>query len=150
VGLRLAPRQTQPAVIDFEAGKRMEVEVQNGVVDWSALEPTEVIPGFHGRFAHSANMTFVMWVIEAGAILPEHSHLHEQVVHMLEGDLEVTIDGDTCVLHAGSLGIIPPNAVHSARALTACRVMDAFYPLRDDYMQGGGTSVLKMALKGSG
>jgi quercetin dioxygenase-like cupin family protein len=124
-----------------------EAEVQSGVVDWSALEPTEIIPGFHGRFAHSANMTFVMWEIDAGARLPEHSHFHEQVVHMLEGNLEVTVDGATRVLHAGSLGIIPANAVHSARALTDCRVMDTFYPLREDYMKGGGPSVLRAALK---
>jgi quercetin dioxygenase-like cupin family protein len=75
--------------------------------------------------------------------------MHEQVVHVLEGDLEVTVDGKTSVLHAGSMGVIPSNAVHSGRALTDCRVLDAFYPLREDYMEGGAPSLLADAMRRS-
>lgn len=117
------------------------------VIVWDKVERKTVIPGFHGRFAHSKHMTFALWEIEAGAVLPEHSHMHEQVVHVYEGELEVTIDGDTRVLRGGAIGVIPPNAVHSGRALTACRVMDAFYPLREDYMKGGAPSLLEAASK---
>lgn len=120
------------------------------VIEWEKIEPVTVIPGFHGRFAHSGTMTFVLWDIDAGAILPEHSHIHEQVAHVYEGALEVTVDGVTKVFRAGSMGVIPPNAVHSAKALTDCRVMDAFYPLREDYMAGGAPSVLQAAMKKSG
>ena len=116
------------------------------VIEWAAIERVTVIPGFHGRFAHSGTMTFVLWDIDAGAILPEHAHVHEQVAHVYEGALEVTVDGVTKVLRAGSVGVIPPNALHSAKALTDCRVMDAFYPLREDYM-GGAPSVLQQAMK---
>jgi quercetin dioxygenase-like cupin family protein len=119
------------------------------VIDWETVETTTVIPGFHGKFAHSENMTFVLWKIDAGAVLPPHSHAHEQVVHVYEGELEVTIGGETKVLRAGNVGVIPSNAVHSGRALTDCRVMDAFYPLREDYMRADAPSVLKSAMKGS-
>jgi quercetin dioxygenase-like cupin family protein len=121
--------------------------VKANVFEWDKIEWKTVIPGFHGKFAHSANMTFVLWKVDAGALLPQHSHVHEQVVHVLEGNLEVTVDGKTSVLHAGSMGVIPSNAVHSGRALTDCRVLDAFYPLRKDYMQGGAPSVLAEAAK---
>lgn len=123
--------------------------MQGTVQNWKDVAPTTVIAGFHGRFIHSANMTFVMWNLEAGAVLPEHSHPHEQVVHMLEGELEVTIDGATTVLRAGDVGVIPSNAVHSGRALTACRVMDAFYPLREDYMKSGKPGFLQAAAEAS-
>jgi quercetin dioxygenase-like cupin family protein len=92
-------------------------------------------------------MTFVLWNIDKGAILPEHSHVHEQVVHVYEGELEVTVAGRTTVLRGGSVGIIPSNAVHSGRALTDCHVMDAFYPLREDYMRGGAPSLLRAAMQ---
>ena len=121
----------------------------SNVIEWDRIEQKTVIPGFHGKFAHSKNMTFVLWHIDEGAILPEHSHMHEQVVHVYEGELEVTVAGETRVLRGGSIGIIPPNALHSGRALTDCRVMDAFYPLREDYMKGGSPSVLQGAMKGS-
>ena len=123
--------------------------MQNNVIEWDKVETKTVIPGFHGKFAHSANMTFVLWTIDKGAILPEHSHVHEQVVHVYEGELEVTVAGKKTVLRGGSVGIIPSNAVHSGRALTDCRVMDAFYPLREDYMKGGAPSVLADAMKRS-
>jgi quercetin dioxygenase-like cupin family protein len=120
------------------------------VTNWQDVAPRTVISGFRGRFIHSANMTFVMWDLEAGAVLPEHSHPHEQVVHMLSGELEVTVDGESRILRAGDVGVIPSHAVHSGRVLTPCRVMDAFYPLREDYMRQGGTGVLQAAAERGG
>jgi quercetin dioxygenase-like cupin family protein len=92
----------------------------------------------------------VLWEIDKGAELPEHSHMHEQVVHVYEGELQVTVAGETAVLRGGMVGVIPANAVHSGRALTNCRVMDAFYPRREDYMKSGAPSVLQDAMKRSG
>ncbi len=93
----------------------------------------EIFPGFIGRLVHSEFMTFAHWQIKAGAPLPEHSHPHEQVVNMIDGEFELTISGQTRRLGPGAVAIIPPHAIHSGRAVTACRIIDAFYPLRDDY-----------------
>ena len=82
----------------------------------------------------SSEMTFVHWTVSAGTILPEHSHPHEQVAHTIEGRFEITIDGVTSVLEPGSISVIPSNAVHSGRALTDCRIMDAFCPVRGAYV----------------
>src|SRR5881227_1737101 len=59
--------------------------------DWSDASETTVIAGFHARIIHSERMTFVLWKIDAGAMLPEHSHPHEQVAHVLDGRFEITI-----------------------------------------------------------
>jgi quercetin dioxygenase-like cupin family protein len=93
----------------------------------------ELFPGFHGRVVHSEFMTFVHWRIRAGAQLPVHHHVHEQVVNILEGVFELTIDGETRRLQAGHVAVIPPNAVHSGQAITDCHIIDAFYPIRQDY-----------------
>ena len=90
-------------------------------------------PGGHGKFLHSSRMTFVYWELDEGSLLPEHSHPHEQVAHMFEGRFEMTIDGETQILEPGSVTVIPANAVHYGRALTHCRIMDAFCPVREDY-----------------
>lgn len=95
--------------------------------------PREIFPGFHGRFVHSERMTFAYWDIESGSLVPEHSHMHEQVVNMLEGQLELTVDGHTRILDPGQVLIIPPHAIHSGKALTACKVLDVFSPVREDY-----------------
>ena len=102
------------------------------------LSPTELarkepIPGFVGLFAHGVTMTVVQWTIAAGAKLPEHAHPHEQVSHVLEGEFEMTIDGQSERLGPGALAIVPPNVTHSGRAVTTCRIIDVFHPVRDDY-----------------
>ena len=99
----------------------------------SKIEWKEPVAGFKARFVHSENMTLAFWDIEAGAILPEHSHHHEQVTNLIEGELELTVDGKTKKLGPGSVLIVPPDAVHSGKALTNSRVIDVFYPVREDY-----------------
>lgn len=97
------------------------------------ITPREIFPGFHGRFIHSANMTFAYWEVEKDSLVPVHSHIHEQVVNMLEGEIELTSDGTTHVLTAGNVLVIPSNAVHYGKALTRCKILDVFYPVREDY-----------------
>ena len=119
----------------------------NEIFEWAKIAPRTVIAGFHGRVVHSDTMTFVLWQIDAGAILPEHSHIHEQVVHLYEGEFEMTVEGVTRRMSGGSVFAIPANARHHGRAVTDCRVMDAFYPLRDDYREGAKATILGDAAK---
>ena len=93
----------------------------------------EVMPGFRGRFIHSGKMTFAFWEIEEGSTLPEHSHPHEQVAIVNEGRFELTIAGETNVYENGRVAIIPSNAVHSGKAITDCKILDVFAPVREDY-----------------
>jgi len=97
------------------------------------MEEKELVSGFKVRFIHSENMTFSYWRIEAGAELPEHSHPHEQVTNVLEGEFELTVDNKRKMLGPGSVVIIPPHAVHSGKSLTRSRIIDVFYPIREDY-----------------
>ena len=122
----------------------------NEIFEWAKIEPRTVIAGFHGRFVHSDTMTFALWQIDAGAVLPEHSHIHEQVVHLYEGEFEMTVEGKARRMSGGTVFAIPANARHSGRAITACRVMDVFYPSRDDYRDGAGPTILGDAAGKSG
>ncbi|MBS3650857.1 cupin domain-containing protein [Pseudaminobacter sp. 19-2017] len=118
------------------------------MMDWSAVEEQTPIPGFHGKVLHTDSMSFVLWRIDAGASLPEHRHVHEQVIHMLDGTFEATVDGRTETLHAGMVSAIPSNALHSGRALTDCRILDAFSPVREDYRHGLTSGVISGVSKG--
>jgi len=97
------------------------------------LEAREVVPGCIGRFVHSDNMTISHWAFEAGAVLLAHSHPHEQVANFIEGEFELTVAGETQHLGPGDVVIISPNVVHSGRAISECYIIDAFYPVREDY-----------------
>lgn len=95
----------------------------------------EMVPGYHAKFVHSGNVTLAYWSIEEGNSLPKHAHPHEQVVNLIEGSFEITVDAESEVIEAGSVVIIPSNVMHSGKALTPCRIIDVFYPVRTDYMQ---------------
>ena len=75
-------------------------------------------------------------VIGPGQYLDIDQHPHiglSTLTYLLEGEIELTADGTTQVLSAGNVLVIPSNAVHSGKALTACRILDVFYPVREDY-----------------
>lgn len=102
-------------------------------VNLNDIEPRELVAGFKARFVHSESMTLAFWEVAAGSSLPAHAHPHEQVVNMLEGEMKFTVGGDTQVLKAGDVVVIPPDAEHTGTTVTACRILDVFYPVREDY-----------------
>lgn len=102
-------------------------------VTTNQLPSKEIINGYTAQTIHTGTMSFVYWTVAKDAVMPEHSHLHEQVAHVLEGTFELTVDGETKVLQPGIVAVIPPHIKHGGRALTACRLLDVFLPERDDY-----------------
>ena len=76
-------------------------------VDTSSLKVTERLPGWHGRYFHSSSMTFAHYDFVRGASIHEHFHEQEEVYEVIEGELEVTIDGVVQVARPGLVAIVP-------------------------------------------
>ena len=102
------------------------------LINLNELPEKEIIDGFNVRFVHSENMTIAYWNIKAGAVLPEHSHHQGQICSVIEGELELTVGGKSHLMKAGYVFPIPSNAIHSGKAITKCKVIDTFYPVRED------------------
>jgi quercetin dioxygenase-like cupin family protein len=103
------------------------------ITELSAIEPRTIIAGHKARFIHTANVTLAFWEVEKGAVLPLHSHLHEQTTQVMKGRYEYNIDGVKRVCEVGTVIVIPSNVTHGGIALTDCEVMDVFSPIREDY-----------------
>ncbi|WP_439131399.1 cupin domain-containing protein [Polaribacter sp.] len=99
----------------------------------SEIEQKEIIKGFKGRFLHTASFTIAFWEIDAGSILPLHSHIHEQTTQVIEGEFEMTLNGETKRYTPGTILSIPSNAEHQGKAITNCKITDIFSPVREDY-----------------
>ena len=100
------------------------------------IQPKALAPGLTGYYAHGDRMTLGLVDIEAGSNLPVHQHPHEQITYILEGRLDMTIGGELHSLTAGMYYVIPSNVPHGAVAITACKVIDVFSPVREDYKTG--------------
>ena|SRR5580700_946802 len=100
-------------------------------VDTSNLPVMERLPGWRGRYFHSPSMTFGHYEFTRGASIHEHFHPQEEVWEVIEGEIEVTVDGVAQIARAGMVAIVPGGVHHSARALTDGRAIVVDYPLRD-------------------
>jgi quercetin dioxygenase-like cupin family protein len=103
-----------------------------GFVDTTELEVIERRPGWHGRFFHSLNMTFAHYDFEAGSSIHEHSHAQEEVWEVIEGELDITVNGVARIARPGMAAIVPPNVLHSIKAITDGRAIVVDHPLRTD------------------
>jgi quercetin dioxygenase-like cupin family protein len=103
------------------------------LIQLDRIAAREIFPGLRARLIHSDRVTHSWVDVDAGAAFPEHQHPHEQIVSILAGELELVVEGQLHRLTPGMVFVIPPNAKHSGRGVTACRVLDAFAPTREDY-----------------
>jgi quercetin dioxygenase-like cupin family protein len=99
----------------------------------STIPSKEIMPGLHGKLIHTEHMSVAFWEVEKGAKVPEHAHMNEQIMHVMEGDFEFTLNGHTHVYHPGDIVVIAPHTTHSGKALTPCKLLDVFSPTREEY-----------------
>jgi quercetin dioxygenase-like cupin family protein len=73
---------------------------------------------------------------EPGASVPEHSHPHEQLGLVIDGELWLRIGGIDHHLTPGHGYQIPGGVAHAAWTdKVHCRVLDVFQPVREDYLR---------------
>lgn len=97
------------------------------------IKAKQLVPGIIGHYAHGNKASMGLVLIDKDSVLPEHSHVHEQITYIVEGQLDMTIGGKAYSLTTGMFHVIPPNTLHSAIAATDCKVIDVFSPVREDY-----------------
>ena len=84
--------------------------------------------------ADRVEMMTVEFRFREGGVGAPHSHPHVQSTFVGSGRFEFTVDGKTRLLGPGDSLIVPPNAVHSCKALEAGHLIDTFAPRRDDFL----------------
>lgn len=101
-------------------------------IDLETIDPWERLPGWKGRIFESQSMTFGEWTFQKGSQVHEHRHPAEEVWLVLEGELEVTVDGEQRTCGPGTVAIVPPDAPHRLVALSDGRALAVDHPKRDD------------------
>lgn len=89
-------------------------------LDIAALEAQEMGGGLSVTFPFSsatgtADTAAVYLVFEPGGVLPEHTDSAEEWLLVLEGTVEAAVGGETGILEAGQLALVPALAPHGAR-----------------------------------
>ena len=106
--------------------------------DSSAITRREVAPGVVLRTMWGEKVMMSLVEVAPGAIMPLHSHPHEQTGIMMQGEFEMTIGGETRILGKGDAYVIPGGVEHGVRGLDGWSlVLDVFSPPREDYKPAG-------------
>ena len=107
----------------------------SGFFDIAALPGFVPLDGIQMNVLSGARM-MANWVrIEPGATVPDHEHPHEQIGLVLEGEIDMTIDGETRRLSTGHAYVIPGGVRHAGvGGPSGCLVLDIFSPPRADYL----------------
>jgi quercetin dioxygenase-like cupin family protein len=86
------------------------------------------------KIASGEKMMFSLVTLAPHAVVPTHSHPHEQMGMMVSGTMEFTIEGEARVLSRSEMYFVPGGAPHAAKAGPGGAVaLDAFSPPREEY-----------------
>jgi quercetin dioxygenase-like cupin family protein len=95
----------------------------------------DIFPGVTIRTAAGQQVMLSYVEFEPHAVVQPHSHPHEQMGLLLEGELTFVIGDERHVLNPGQMWRIPGGVVHSAVAgEKPVKALDVFHPIREDYL----------------
>ena len=69
------------------------------------------------------NGTVTVFAFDKDQALSEHTAPFDAIVHVLDGEAEVTISGQPNVVRAGEMIVMPANDPHALKAVTPFKMM---------------------------
>ena len=102
---------------------------------------TTIAAGRERYLTHTDRMMMVVIDFDDGPASepdPPHQHPHEQITYVAEGELLFIVGETTHHVRAGDMVAVPPNVPHTVQILSpSARLVDAFHPVREDFLQPG-------------
>ncbi len=101
----------------------------------------EPLPGIRFRtLAHGDKTLLSEFQLEAGRVLPLHSHLHEQTGYLVSGAIRLTIGAESFDAKPGDSWCIPGHVQHGATVLEDFVAIEVFSPVREEYLNDSPSS----------
>jgi quercetin dioxygenase-like cupin family protein len=108
-----------------------------GVHRWPEEGFEQLTPSISRQALHGETMTVARFRLAKGTVVEQHEHVNEQIATVLRGRMKFVLgNGEEHVVSAGETIVLPPNLPHAAEALEDCDVLDAFSPVREDWIRG--------------
>jgi len=99
-----------------------------------AIQAEVLGPGITRQVVHGTQTTFSRWHLKAGAAVPLHHHVNEQMTWIVSGRAEVHSGGKKYELVAGEIMVFAPNVEHAFNILEDTVAVDIFAPARQDWI----------------
>jgi quercetin dioxygenase-like cupin family protein len=106
--------------------------------NWEMLAWEDVREGVQRKVFSGEGATVSLNRLQPGHEPRPHSHVHEQIVYILEGRIDFHVGKDGVVHHLGPGGllVLPPDIEHYGVVVGDVPVLnlDIFTPKRDEYL----------------
>lgn len=102
-------------------------------IRWSDTRKEALTPLLERQYISGSQLTLGRFTLTKGALVPPHSHEHEQFAYVLQGALKFNLENREVIVRTGEVLCIPPNASHGVEALEDTLNLDIFSPSREDW-----------------
>lgn len=103
--------------------------------DENEVEKRELLPGVTARLIWGERIMMGIIDLEPEAIVPNHSHPHEQCGRILKGSAWFTVGGEKKLLSTGDHYVIRGEVEHLVEATAeGCQALDIWSPIREEYI----------------
>jgi len=108
------------------------------VLKYQESSPDEITSGVFRTLDHLEKLMVAVIEFKEGPMgefdVP-HSHPHEQISYVAEGELMVKIGEEETFLEKGDVFLVPSNVEHTIKTLSKyVKLVDTFTPLRDEFL----------------
>jgi quercetin dioxygenase-like cupin family protein len=98
------------------------------------VRAVEMLPGVMRRTMNAGDRTMLCEVVIAkDAVVPMHTHPHEQIGYLASGRLRFVLGDEVRELSQGDSWLVPSNVPHEVTALEDAVAIDIFSPPREEY-----------------
>jgi quercetin dioxygenase-like cupin family protein len=108
------------------------------VLRYQDMPAAKIREGAERRLGHTNNLMIVVVDFYDGPTNqpdPPHSHPHEQVSYVAEGEVLLLMDDERTHLKPGDVFLVPSGKPHSIQQLAErVRLVDCFTPIREDFL----------------
>jgi quercetin dioxygenase-like cupin family protein len=111
------------------------------VYHYDELEAVQIDENTTRRLAHTEHEMMIVVDFANGPTepAPHHSHPHEQISYVAQGPVNFYLgqgpQQNVVRVETGDMIVVPPNLPHTVEPLgESTRLVDSFYPLREDFL----------------
>jgi quercetin dioxygenase-like cupin family protein len=102
---------------------------------WNGIEPHELFPGVRLTAIAGEQVCLCLVTYEPGKRVPLHSHQHsEQIMCITEGDVTMTIAGESHTLRAGDVVVVNRGLEHELVSEGGVTFYEALAPVPLDHI----------------
>lgn len=116
--------------------------MQNALItDWSKIPGEKISEGIERQMVVGKNVMMCRFRFAPFVVTPEHTHPHEQMTLVVEGNAKFIIEGQTYIVSPGDVLHFPPHNRHGATMLDEEVILiDIFSPIREDFLEKSAAS----------